>query len=239
MSLGIALHVLPIALLVLKAMLPPSVEEEEKPLVAKPVIAATLLKLGTRSTRKSSPIASCRSSAPPPSRTSSLPATSRSESTPTPVRRPRPNTHESDITRLIAKSDPFAEDAGKVRPEEGRAAGVDGGLETDPNKVHAGDKYAALLGKFFHERHQIPTVISEGEARNFVRSSRSTSANDGDLASCSRSRCGRAATPSSTTPRERCSRSSSTTTPRFRTPPEGGGGVQGPHEGDRPSGGCK
>ena len=71
---------------------------------------------------------------------------------------------DSDIQQLIAKSDPFAEDAKKQRPDEGFANGSDAGTETDPNKVHAGDVYGAMLQKFFEDRWQIPTVISQGEA---------------------------------------------------------------------------
>jgi hypothetical protein len=76
---------------------------------------------------------------------------------------PPPDAKESDIQKLIAKSDPFAEDGGKDRPAEGFANGSDAGSETDPAKVHAGDMYAAQLTAFMKERWQIPTVISQGE----------------------------------------------------------------------------
>jgi hypothetical protein len=66
---------------------------------------------------------------------------------------------------LISKSDPFAEDAGRARADEGFANGSDAGTETDPNKVHAGDMYAAGLKQFFGDRLQIPSVISDGEVR--------------------------------------------------------------------------
>ena len=79
---------------------------------------------------------------------------------------PPPNTKDSDINRLIQNSQPFAEDGGKDRPEEGRAEGVAGGTETDPNKVRAGDMYAAKLGQFLHDRWQYPSVISQGEANH-------------------------------------------------------------------------
>ena len=52
-----------------------------------------------------------------------------------------------------------------MRPEEGHAAGVKEGTETDPNKVRAGDMYAAQLGAFFGQHLTVPTVISVGEAR--------------------------------------------------------------------------
>jgi hypothetical protein len=78
---------------------------------------------------------------------------------------PPPDTKDSDLQNLIAKSDPFAEDGGKARPEEGHPGGVEGGTETDPSKVRAGDMYAAQLGQFFAQKLTIPTVISVGEAR--------------------------------------------------------------------------
>ena len=66
--------------------------------------------------------------------------------------------------RRPKKTDPFAEDAGKTRPEEGSAQGLAEGTETDPNKVKAGDMYAAQLAKYFRDRWTIPSVISQGEA---------------------------------------------------------------------------
>jgi hypothetical protein len=75
------------------------------------------------------------------------------------------NAKDDDIKNLVTKSDPFAEDAGKRRPEEGHELGVDGGNETDPNKVRAGDMYALKLGQFFGQNLTVPTVISGGEAR--------------------------------------------------------------------------
>src|SRR5262249_52275072 len=78
---------------------------------------------------------------------------------------PPPNAQDSDILKLVNKSDPFAEDAGKARPEEGHAAGIDGGTETDPNKVRAGDMYATQLGQFFGQHLNVPSVISVGDER--------------------------------------------------------------------------
>lgn len=78
---------------------------------------------------------------------------------------PPPDTQDDDIKRLASKTDPFAEDAGKTRPEEGHESGIDGGTETDPNKVRAGDTYLALLGEFFGKRLTVPSVISVGESR--------------------------------------------------------------------------
>jgi hypothetical protein len=68
------------------------------------------------------------------------------------------------LDNLIRRTDIFAEDAGKVRPEEGHASGVKEGTETDPNKVKAGDMYQTQLIAFFREHWQYPTVISQGEA---------------------------------------------------------------------------
>ena len=163
-GLAIALHAIPIAAIVLKAMYP-SIEVEEEPLVAKPVIGATLLKLGKPLDPKKLPdrIVPKARTAPDQkvvaSREDPLKKNDKPDAGPPPT-----NTQPSDIQQLIAKSDPFAEDAGKARPEEGHAEGIEGGTETDPSKVKAGDMYAAQLGAFLHERWQYPTVISQGEA---------------------------------------------------------------------------
>lgn len=161
--LAIALHALPVALLALSAAFPSSEEEAQE--MPKPVIAASLLKLGKPIDLNRLPdrIVPRQPTAPKkdavPSRDRDQPPVKKEDAGP-----PPPNAKDSDLTQLIAKTDPFAEDAGKQKPEEGHAAGVAEGLETDPNKVKAGDMYAALLGKFLHDRWQIPTVISQGEA---------------------------------------------------------------------------
>jgi hypothetical protein len=163
-ALAIALHAIPLALIFIKAAFPHALDSSEEP-VAKPVIAASLLKLGTPIDPKKLP-----DRLVPRARTAPQHETVASRDEPkkrdpdagaTP---PPPNTQPSDIQRLIAKSDPFAEDGGKERPEQGFAEGVEGGTETDPNKVHAGDMYAAKLGQFFHDRWSFPSVISQGEA---------------------------------------------------------------------------
>ena len=165
-GLAIALHAIPIAAIILKAMYPNLNVEEEEPLVAKPVIGATLLKLGKPLDPKKLPdrIVPQARTAPQEkvlaSREDPLKKNDKPDAGP-----PPPNAQESDLTKLIAKSDPFAEDAGKARPEEGFANGSDAGTETDPTKVHAGDVYNAALGKFIGDHWEIPTVISEGEAR--------------------------------------------------------------------------
>ena len=162
-GVAIALHALPIAAILLHVMLPaPPSAEEEKPFVSRPVVAATLLKLGKPIDPKKLPdrIVPLARTAPK----QDLVASKEDPLKHTDAGPPPPNTQESDLSRLIAKSDPFAEDAGKERPEEGHALGIEGGTETDPNKVKAGDMYAARLSAFFHERWQYPTVISQGEA---------------------------------------------------------------------------
>jgi hypothetical protein len=163
-ALAIALHAIPILAIVLKALYP-STDEPPEPEVAHPVIGATLLKLGKPLDPKQLPDRFV-----PKARTA--PQQKLTASTDDPAKKPPPpdagppppNTQDSDLQRLIAKSDPFAEDAGKVRPETGFENGSDAGTETDPNKVHAGDEYAAKIGAFLHDRWQYPTVISQGEA---------------------------------------------------------------------------
>lgn len=162
---AIALHLLALGPFVAKAMWPNLLQEEEKPLVARPVIQATLLKLGKPLDPKKLPDRFV-----PQAKTAPKKQVVASREDPGPLKKdagapPPPNAQDSDLTNLIAKSDPFAEDAGKPRIEEGHAAGIDGGQETDPNKVKAGDMYAAQLGIFFSERNHVPTIISVGEAR--------------------------------------------------------------------------
>jgi len=162
-ALAFALHAIPIAIILLRVYFPaPNVEEQ--PLVAQPVIGATLLKLGKPIDPKRLPdrFVPRQSTAPRQQVTAS-----REE----PVHKnalvdagpPPPDAKDSDIKKLIAKSDPFAEDGGKDRPVEGFANGSDAGTEMDPSKVHAGSVYAAQVTAFLKERWQIPTVISQGE----------------------------------------------------------------------------
>jgi hypothetical protein len=162
-ALTLALHAIPLALIFIKVAYPHALESTEEP-ASKPVIAATLLKLGKPIDPKKLPdrlVPRARTAPQHDLVASREEAKKRDSDAGAP---PPPNTQPSDLARLIAKSDPFAEDAGKDRPEEGRAEGVEGGTETDPNKVHAGDMYAARLGQFLHERWVFPTVISQGEA---------------------------------------------------------------------------
>ena len=160
-ALAIALHAIPIAAVYIKAAYP-SGDAPEEALVAKPVIAASLLKLGKPLDPKKLP----DRIVPQKSTTNAKnPVASQNDPMHTSdAGVPPPNAEQTDIQKLMAKSDAFAEDAGKARPDEGFANGSDAGTETDPTKVHAGDMYAAMLSKFFHDRWSVPTVISQGEA---------------------------------------------------------------------------
>jgi len=159
-----ALHVLAIGPFIVKAIFPSPVGEEEKPLVARPVVQATLLKLGAPIDPKKLP-----DRIVPQQRTAPKKQIVASREEPGPKKpdagaEPPPNAKDDDLTNLINKNDVFAEKSNKARPEEGHAAGIDGGTETDPSKVKAGDMYAAQLGQFFHDRWTFPSVISVGEA---------------------------------------------------------------------------
>jgi hypothetical protein len=165
-AIAIGIHAIPIALLILKATFPnlgPQVTDD--PVIARPVIGATLLKLGKPIDPSKLP-----DRIVPQARTAPAHTTVANRENEPPKKHeadagpPPPNTKDSDITNLAHRTDAFAEDAGKARPEQGFAEGVEGGTETDPTKVHAGDMYAAKLGQFLHDRWQYPTVISQGEA---------------------------------------------------------------------------
>jgi hypothetical protein len=157
----IVLHFLFIAPLVMRAVRPPPPTVEEKPLVERPFVAATLLKLGKPLDPTKMPdrfVPRARTAPKNEVRASREDPKKKTLDAGAP-----PVAAEGDL-RLNAQNDPFAEDAGKDRPEIGHLGGVDGGTETDPSKVRAGDAYAALLGKFFHDRWTFPTTISQGEA---------------------------------------------------------------------------
>jgi hypothetical protein len=163
---AIVLHFVFVGPFIARALFPHGPEEEEKPLVSRPVVQASLLKLGKPIDPKKLP-----DRLVPQQRTAPKKQVVASREDPLKPNKPDagppppPNAQDSDIANLIAKSDPFAEDAGKKRPEEGRAEGVDGGTETDPNKVHAGEMYATQLGQFLGQHLTVPSVISVGEAR--------------------------------------------------------------------------
>jgi hypothetical protein len=162
-AVTLAIHAIPIALIFIKAAYPHVLESTEEP-VARTVVAATLLKLGKPidPTKLPDRLVPHARTAPQNEKVASREDPKKNEHDAGPP--PPPNTQASDLQRLIAKSDPFAEDGGKDRPEEGHPGGIEGGTETDPNKVHAGDMFAAKLGIFLHDRWVFPTVISQGEA---------------------------------------------------------------------------
>mgnify|MGYP001788151405 CR=1 FL=1 len=163
-SIAVALHAIPLIVLILRAThpMPAELDDESKAMVSKPVIAASLLKLGKPLDPNKLPDRLVPQKATGPKR--DLTASTEDPTKKSDAGTPPLNVDNSDINSLVKKSDAFAEDAGVVRPEIGSPDGVEGGLETDPSKVHAGDMYAAKLGAFFHERWQYPTVISQGEA---------------------------------------------------------------------------
>lgn len=160
-----ALHILAVGPFVVKAVWPNLAGEEEQPLVARPVIQASLLKLGKPIDPKKLPDRFVPQARKAPKKQLVASREDPGPKKPDAGAPPPPDTQDSDIANLISKTDPFAEDAGKVRPEEGFANGIDGGQETDPNKVKAGDMYAAQLSQFFGDRNHTPTIISVGEAR--------------------------------------------------------------------------
>lgn len=162
---AIALHVAAIGPFVYKAIVPSAhSEEEDKPLVSRPVVQAALLKLGKPLDPKKLPDRFV-----PQQRTAPKKQITASQEEPGKKQQdagaPVPNAQDSDIANLVNKSDPFAEDAGRRQPEEGHPGGIDGGTETDPNKVRAGDMYATQLGQFFGQHLTVPSVISVGDER--------------------------------------------------------------------------
>lgn len=162
---AVVLHAVFAAPFVLKAILPSSEATDEKPLVARPVVQATLLKLGKPLDPSKLPDRLVPQQRTAPKKQLIASREDPGEKKPDAGAPPPKDAKDSDIANLIAKSDPFAEDAGRARPEEGHPGGVEGGTETDPSKVRAGDMYAALLGQFFAKNLTVPTVISVGEAR--------------------------------------------------------------------------
>jgi hypothetical protein len=162
-ALAFALHAIPIAAIILRVYFP-GAHVDEQPFVSQPVIGANLLKLGKPLDPKQLPdrLVPKQRTAPQQKIVASREEPHKSDK-PDAGPPPPPDAKDSAIQQLIAKSDPFAEDVKKQRPEQGFANGSDAGTETDPNKAHAGDAYGAVLRKFFEDRWQIPTVISTGE----------------------------------------------------------------------------
>lgn len=161
-GVALALHAIP-ALLVFLKVVHPLADSADAVVVAKPFIAADLLKLGHPLDPKKLPdrLVPHRNEAP-----KKQIVASRED----PLHKlddagvPPPNSVDSQRTLQVEHQSPFAEDGGRPN-EQGSDAGVEGGLETDPNKVHMGDMYAAQLSKFFHDRWSIPTVITNADAQ--------------------------------------------------------------------------
>jgi hypothetical protein len=164
---AIVMHVVFVAPFVVKVLFPSMISDsdDDKPLVARPVVQATLLKLGKPLDPKRLPDRLVPQQRTAPKKQLIASREDPGVKKPDAGAPPPPDAKDSDLQNLIAKSDPFAEDAGRARPEEGSPGGIEGGTETDPSKVRAGDMYAAQLGQFFAQRLSVPTVISVGEAR--------------------------------------------------------------------------
>jgi hypothetical protein len=161
-AVALALHAIPLLLIFLKIVHPLSSGIDESDVVAKPVIAANVLKLGHPIDPKQLPdrFVPKQNKAPKNQVVASLDDPLHQKD----AGPPPPNALDSNDTQKVDKNEPFPEDAGRTRPEEGSDAGVEGGIETDPTKVRAGDMYAVKLSSFFHDRWSIPTVISNAEA---------------------------------------------------------------------------
>ena len=158
-AVTVALHAIPIMLIFLKIVRPLSMTLEDKPVIAKPVIAANVMKLGHPLDPNKLPdkIVPRLNTAPQ----KELHASRDDPQHQNDAGPPPPNTQNGELDPNH-KIEPFATDAGRVN-NEGSDAGMEGGLETDPNKVHAGDMYALKLSSFFHDRWTIPTVITRAE----------------------------------------------------------------------------
>lgn len=168
MALGIVaavlLHVIVVGPFVVKAVLPQSAAEEEKPRVAAPYVEANLLKLGSPVNPAKLPdrFIPKKNLAPKKEKVASREDPSKNHPDAGPP--PPPDAEDSDIKKLITNSNLTALDAGS-NPAEGHADGVDGGTEMDRSKVRAGLLYPGMLKAFLHQRWQLPSVISVGEAR--------------------------------------------------------------------------
>jgi hypothetical protein len=143
--------------------MPMQPSDPEKPSVARPVIAASLLKLGKPLDPRKLPDRFVPHQRTAPKHEIIASREEPAHKTPDAGLPPLPPSEESDVVRTADKVEPFAENV-KDRPEEGRAGGVREGNEPDPDKVRSGDEYAAKLSQWLHDRWQYPTIISQGEA---------------------------------------------------------------------------
>ena len=159
-AVTIALHAIPIMLIYLKIVHPLSMTLEDAPVISRPVIAANVMKLGHPPDPNKLPdkLVPRLNTSPQHDLHASREDPLHQDAGPPP---PNQNNGELDPNHKI---DPFASDAGR-KVEEGSDAGMEGGLETDPSKAHAGDMYALKLSGFFHDRWTIPTVITPAEEK--------------------------------------------------------------------------
>ncbi|HEY1955750.1 MAG TPA: hypothetical protein VGH28_09055 [Polyangiaceae bacterium] len=162
-GLAVALHAIPALLFFLK-IVHPLTDTADNIEVARPVIAANLLKLGHPLDPKRLPdrIVPHQNEAPKKQIIASQenPLQQKPD-----AGEPPPNAIDSEHEHKVDKQMPFPEDGGRPEVAIGSDAGVEGGLETDPNKVHAGDMYALKLSSWFHDRWTVPTVISVADER--------------------------------------------------------------------------
>ena len=119
-ALAFALHAIPIAAIILRVYFPGR-QVDEQPFVSQPVIGANLLKLGKPLDPKQLPdrLVPKARTAPPQKIVASREDPHKSEKSD--AGPPPPDTKDSAIQQLIAKSDPFAEDPKKQRPDQGFA----------------------------------------------------------------------------------------------------------------------
>lgn len=163
LALATAVHVLPALVVALKLALPSAPHAAEEPFVGRPAIAATLLRLGKQAdpTKLPDRIVPLKRSAPSRETLASRddPAKKRPHvDAGAPAR-----ADDSDLARLIAQSDPYAEKTSRG-DVLGASSGSPSGTETDPDRLRVGDAYLLELNDWFHDRWQIPTVITQGEA---------------------------------------------------------------------------
>jgi hypothetical protein len=157
LAVTIALHAIPIMLIFLKIVRPLSMTLEDAPVIARPVIAANVMKLGAPLDPKKLPdrLVARPNTAPQ----NDLHASREDPTHQNDAGPPPPNTTAGDEHK---NHELFPEDAGKTRPEEGSDAGSPEGT---PGAPRPGDLYAMKLASFFHDRWTIPTVITPAEEK--------------------------------------------------------------------------
>lgn len=135
-AVTVAIHAVPVALLFLKALFPHlGATQQEEPVVAKPVVAASLLKLGKPIDPKQLPdrLVPRAREAPHHDIVASRDEPQKKHDVDAGAT-PPPNTRDSDINRLIQNSQPFAEDGGKIA----RRKGAPRASRAAPRRIRAG-----------------------------------------------------------------------------------------------------